>query len=56
MNDASLTSLTLRLPTTLRERLKKQAQKEERTESQFVRYHLGRLLDQAAGSKPKSAA
>lgn len=56
MSNASLTSLTLRLPTSLRERLKKQAQKEERTESQFVRYHLTRILEQSGNSKPRSVA
>lgn len=56
MSNADLTSLTLRLPVSLRERLKRQAQKEERTESQFVRYHLAKLLDREAASNRKPAA
>jgi predicted DNA-binding protein len=56
MNEDSLTSLTLRLPESLRERLKKQAKKEERTVSQCVRYHLANVLEQASGKKSKPAA
>jgi Arc/MetJ-type ribon-helix-helix transcriptional regulator len=44
MSDAELTSLTLRLPQYLRDRIKQQAAAEERTESQFVRFHLSNLL------------
>jgi predicted DNA-binding protein len=39
-----LTSLTLRLPTTLRERIEIQAKREDRSASQFVRFHLSTLL------------
>jgi predicted DNA-binding protein len=56
MSDSSPTSITLRLPLSLRERLKKQAKKEERTESQFVRYHLSLILEQAGNSKPRKSA
>jgi hypothetical protein len=44
MSDDELTSLTLRLPTSLRERIESQAKLEDRTASQFVRYHLGQVL------------
>jgi len=40
-----ITSLTLRLPQELRDRLKARAAAEERTESQFVRFHLSRILE-----------
>lgn len=40
-----ITSLTLRLPQELRDRLKARAAQEERTESQFVRFHLSRILE-----------
>jgi len=41
-NDA--TSMTIRLPKSLRERIKAQARREERSESQFVRFHMARLI------------
>ena len=56
MDSTELTSLTLRLPVHLRERLEKQAAGEERTLSQFIRFHLAHLLEAASAPKPKSAA
>jgi len=54
MND-ELTSLTLRLPTTLRERIETQAKREDRTASQFVRFHLATLLtDLVPDDAPKT--
>jgi hypothetical protein len=50
-----LTSLTLRLPTTLRERIEIQAKREDRSASQFVRFHLSTLLaDLAPDEVPQS--
>ena len=51
MSDDELTSLTLRLPTRLRERIENQARAEERTASQFVRFHLDQILAAAAGDE-----
>lgn len=44
MSDDEITSLTIRLPAELREKIRRQAKAEERSESQFVRYHLMQLL------------
>jgi len=38
------TSITIRLPKSLRKRLKEQAKKQERSESQFVRFYLSQVL------------
>jgi predicted DNA-binding protein len=56
MPDDEATSITLRLPKSLRERIKAQARREERTESQFVRYHIARLLkaERRANRQPVS--
>lgn len=51
MSDEEITSLTLRLPKELRERIKKQAAKEERSESQFVRFHLAAILKGSGRTK-----
>ena len=48
MNEAELTSLTLRLPKALRKKIQARAKAEERTESQFVRYHLAAILASGA--------
>ena len=52
MSDAELTSLTLRLPQALRDKIKQQAAAEERTESQFVRFHLSNLLGDPDAANP----
>ena len=51
MTASETTSITLRLPASLRQRIKKAAAAEERTESQFVRFHLSKVL---AGEKSKT--
>lgn len=60
MTDDEVTTITLRLPKSLRERLEAQAKREERTLSQCVRFHLSARLDGNGGStkprRPKSAA
>ncbi len=59
MSDDEITSLTIRLPAELREKIRRQAKAEERSESQFVRYHLSQLLqesDAAAADEPEPAA
>jgi hypothetical protein len=45
MTDADVTTITLRLPKSLRERLEAQAKREERSLSQCVRFHLAARLD-----------
>jgi Arc/MetJ-type ribon-helix-helix transcriptional regulator len=44
MTEDEITSLTIRLPKELRARIKRRAKAEERSESQFVRFHLAELL------------
>ena len=39
-----LTAITFKLPESLREKIKTQAADEERSESGFLRFHLGRLF------------
>jgi hypothetical protein len=39
-----LTAITFKLPESLREKIKTQAAEEERSESGFLRFHLGRLF------------
>lgn len=39
-----LTTITFRLPTSLREKIKEQANAEERSEGAFIRFHLGRMF------------
>jgi len=39
-----LSAISFKLPTTLREKIKAQAVSEERTESGFLRFHLGKLF------------
>jgi len=39
-----LTAITFKLPESLREKIKTQAMEEERSESGFLRFHLGRLF------------
>jgi len=50
------TSLTIRLPKTLRKRLEKRAAAEHRNTSQFVRYHITRLLDAEKSQPSKKSA
>jgi len=41
---ADTKTLTVRMPISLRERIEAQAAREDRTASQFVRFHLDRLI------------
>ena len=45
MSDQAFTTLSLRLPVILREKIQTQAANEERTESGFVRYHIGKVVN-----------
>lgn len=45
MNDEELAVITFRLPATLREKIKAQAKAEERSESGFIRYHIGKIFE-----------
>jgi uncharacterized protein (DUF1778 family) len=54
MTVSEQTSMTLRMPASLRKRIKRAAAAEQRTESQFVRFHLSRLLE--ATAKPRKTA
>ena len=49
------TILAARIPESLRARIKEAAKREERTESSFVRYHLGRIADQVLNEESKEA-
>jgi len=53
-DDAS--TLTFRMPESLRARIKKFAGEEERTESQFLRFHLSKLLDEREAKEPAKKA
>jgi Arc/MetJ-type ribon-helix-helix transcriptional regulator len=44
MSDDELATITFRLPATLREKIKTQAAAEERSESGFIRFHIGELF------------
>jgi predicted transcriptional regulator len=53
VNADTHTSISLRLPTALRERLQAQARAEDRSESGFIRYHLTRILEaESSGPVP----
>jgi hypothetical protein len=39
-----LSTITFRLPTSLREKIKTQASAEERSEGAFIRFHIGQML------------
>jgi len=39
-----VSTITFRLPATLREKIKEQAKAEERSEGGFIRFHLARVL------------
>jgi len=59
--DDEASTLTFRMPMALRSRIKSGAGEEERTESQFLRFHLTRLLDErdakaSAGKPAKKSA
>jgi len=47
MSDDDITSITFRLPSRLREKIQNQAAAEERSESAFLRYHLGEFFRMA---------
>ena len=55
MTASENTSMTLRLPKSLRDRIKRAAAADHRTESQFVRLHLSALLDARKAARRKSA-
>lgn len=42
-----VSTITFRLPTVLREKIKEQAKIEERSEGAFIRFHLGKFLAMA---------
>ena len=44
MSDDEITTITFRLPSTLREKIQNQAAAEERSESGFLRFHLGEFF------------
>jgi len=44
MNEDELSTITFRLPATLREKIKIQAAAEERSESSFIRFHIGEIF------------
>ena len=44
-----VSTITFRLPASLREKIKDQAKSEERSEGAFIRYHLAQLLAVADG-------
>lgn len=44
MSDDDLATITFRLPASLREKIKTQAAAEERSESGFIRYHIGQIF------------
>jgi len=43
MSEDELATITFRLPAKLREKIKTQAAAEERSESGFIRYHIGEI-------------
>lgn len=43
--DEQTTILAARIPESLRARIREAAKREERSESAFVRFHLGRIAD-----------
>lgn len=44
MSDDDIATITFRLPASLREKIKTQAAAEERTESGFIRFHIGEIF------------
>jgi Arc/MetJ-type ribon-helix-helix transcriptional regulator len=44
--------MTFKLPQSLREKMKERARAEERSESGFLRYHLGLLLNEETDDSP----
>jgi hypothetical protein len=44
MSDNDLATITFRLPASLREKIKSQAAAEERSESGFIRFHIGEIF------------
>lgn len=44
MSDDDFATITFRLPATLREKIKAQAAAEERSESGFIRFHMGEIF------------
>jgi hypothetical protein len=53
--DTQTTVLAARIPEALRARIREAAKREDRSESSFVRFHLGRIADQIL-NEPKEAA
>ena len=44
MSEDAITIMTFRLPASLREKIKTQAGLEDRSESAFVRFHIGKVV------------
>jgi hypothetical protein len=44
MSEEELATITFRLPAALREKIKSQAASEERSESGFIRFHIGEIF------------
>ena len=44
MSDDDIATITFRLPAPLREKIKIQAAAEERSESGFIRFHIGEIF------------
>lgn len=52
----SQTILAAKIPSHLRARIREAAKREERSESAFVRYHLGRIADAVLAEDEPTAA
>ena len=49
------TILAARIPESLRARIREAAKREERSESAFVRFHMGRIADGVLAEEPQAA-
>lgn len=57
IDETTTTILAVRIPQELRERIKDAARREDRTESSFARFYLGRAADMAIeAAKPMETA
>ncbi len=56
LTDEEITTLTIRMPRALRERIKELARLEDRNESQVIRYYLTRALDARVSGNDDSGA
>ena len=56
MSDDDKTTVSLRLPKPLREKIKERASGEERSESAFIRFHLSQILDAEEATKEAKAS